>query len=199
MVLFKVMEKGMEVNGATIMSVVDGLGVFTNIAKKILSDNGLEEVVPDFEHWYSQQAWLNAFQTISDKIGPNTLYQIGLKIPENAEFPPDIDNIEKALASIDVAYHMNHRNVNGDVLFDPSRPSEEIMLEGIGHYHFKKGVEENQAILTCENPYPCDFDRGIITTMARRFEPRAKVKHDASKPCRKTGGASCTYTVSWVS
>ena len=197
MVSFKAMEEGMEVNGGTIMSVVDGLGVFSHNARKILKNNGLEEVVPDFEHWYPQQAWLNAFYTISEKVGPNSLYQIGRKIPENAKFPPEIDDVEKALASIDVAYHMNHRNAKGEILFDPSRPPEQIMLEGIGHYNYQKVEGANKAILTCPNPYPCDFDRGIITTMARRFEARASVKHDDSQPCRKKGAESCTYIVEW--
>ena len=114
---YVVFEEGMEVNGGTIMAVVDGLGTFTLIAQKILAENKLSDIKADFEHWYSQQDWLNAFKTISEKVGINTLYEIGRKIPENAEFPPEIDNIEKALASIDVAYHMNHRNAKGEILF----------------------------------------------------------------------------------
>ena len=194
---FVAFEKGIEVNGGTIIVVVEGLGAFTQIAHKILDENGLTDIKADFEHWYSQQDWLNAFKTISEKVGIHTLFQIGRKIPENAEFPPEIDSIEKALASIDVAYHMNHRNAQGEILFDPTRPSERIMLEGIGHYHYKKVDDERKAIMTCENPYPCDFDRGIIIAMSRRFELSAKVIHDDSKPCRKNGASSCTYIVEW--
>ena len=29
--------------------------------------------------------------------------------------------------------------------------------------------EKSNALMVCENPYPCHFDRGIITTMARRL------------------------------
>ncbi len=92
---------------------------------------------------------------------------------------------------------MNHRNAKGEILFDPTRPSEKIMLEGIGHYHYKKVDDEQKAILTCENPYPCDFDRGIIFAMGRRFDLNAKVIHDDSKPCRKKGASSCTYIADW--
>jgi len=41
---------------------------------------------------------LDTFREIADQVGPNTLYQIGVRIPENAAFPPEIDSIEKALA-----------------------------------------------------------------------------------------------------
>jgi hypothetical protein len=43
---------------------------------------------------------------------------IGKSIPENAQFPPEINSIEAGLQAIDVAYHMNHR-IDGKPLFDP--------------------------------------------------------------------------------
>jgi hypothetical protein len=51
--------------------------------------------------------------------------------------------------------------------------------------------------LICENPYPCDLDRGIVEAMARRFEPAAMVFHDTKSLCRKAGGESCTFHVEW--
>jgi len=42
------------------------------------------------------------------------LFSIGNRIPENAQFPSDIYNIEKALQGIDVAYHMN-QHVSGEL------------------------------------------------------------------------------------
>ena len=69
----------------------------------------------------------------------------------------------------------------------------------IGHYNHKS-YGPNKATIECANPYPCDFDRGIIEAMATRFKPNGaivKVQHDASKPCRKNGADSCTYQVSW--
>ena len=69
----------------------------------------------------------------------------------------------------------------------------------IGHYNFK-AEGRNKATLVCANPYPCDFDRGIIVAMARRFGPKAgsvRVVHDDTQPCRKKGEESCTYHVAW--
>jgi hypothetical protein len=194
MAQFKAFAQGVDVNGESVFSVVEGMGTFKAKAFDILSKNGISQ--PKAGEWYSQQAWLNGFREISETVGASTLFLIGKKIPENAQFPPDIDNIEKALQSIDVAYHMNHR-LAGELLFNPLTGS---MKEGIGHYVYVK-MSEKKAKIICNNPYPCDFDRGIIEAMAKRFKPFeslfAKVAHDDAAPCRKKGADSCTYFVEW--
>ncbi len=179
MAQFKAFSPKVEVNGQTVLSVVDGMGAYKATALDILKQNGIDNPQPN--HFYSQQAWLDSFKKIAEHFGPSTLLIIGKKIPENATFPPQIDSIEKALAAIDIAYHMNHRG--GE----------------IGHYQFT--VTGNQTgKMVCNNPYPCDFDRGIITAMAVRFAPKdtnPKVTHDDSQPCRKKGANTCTYLITW--
>ena len=180
MAQYKALAPGVEVNGETVLSVIDGMGSFKAQAVKILAENGISHPQPG--HWYLQQAWLNAFKFIAEKIGPNTLYTIGRKIPENARFPPDIDTIGKGLSAIDVAYHMNHRG--GE----------------IGSYKLTD-ISHRSATMICNNPYPCDFDWGIIEAIARKFKPAESllvmVKHDDSAPCRKKGASSCSYLISW--
>ncbi len=179
MAMFKTYDAKVEVNGETVLSIVDGMGTFKERALKILAESGITNPVQG--KWYPQQAWLDAFRKISDQIGPNTLYRIGYKIPENAKFPPQIDTVDRALASIDVAFHMNHRN--GE----------------IGHYNYEK-TGENTGRMVCPNPYPCDFDRGIIESMAQKFMPNGRVlivDHDKNAPCRKKGDETCTYLISW--
>jgi hypothetical protein len=168
-----------EVNGETVYAIVDGMGVFKTKALKILEDQGIVDPKPG--QWYSQQAWLNAFKTISEHIGSSVLSSIGQRIPENAKFPPDIDDIHKALSVIDVAYQMNHRN--GE----------------IGHYIYEK-TGERSAKLTCTNPYPDEFDKGIIIAMAKKFRSTVfnlAVDIDKSQPVRMRGGDSTTFNVSW--
>ncbi len=169
-----------QVNGETVLAVVDGMGVAKEKALAILADNNIHS--PNWDMWYLQQNWLNAFKDISETLGPDTLHAIGLKIPENAKFPKEIDTIEKALRAIDVAYHMNHRN--GE----------------IGTYGFQS-TGPRSAKMVCRNPYPCAFDRGIIEAMARRFQPAnspaVSVRHDDSAPCRQEGADSCAYLVQW--
>ncbi len=177
---FKAIDPRVEVNGQSILSILKGMASFQKSAVQILARHGLTDIKPD--GWYNQQAFLDSFKEIYEKIGESTIHAIGLKIPESAQFPPSIKTIEDALKSIDVAYHLNHRQ--GE----------------IGHYLFTK-TGEKSARLVCGNPYPCDFDRGIIEAMAQRFKPAdaflVQVQHDDTKPCRKQGADSCTYNISW--
>ncbi|HEX9059938.1 MAG TPA: hypothetical protein VF941_07145 [Clostridia bacterium] len=180
MAQFKAFSSSVEVNGETVLSVVNGVGAFKRQALDILIRNGIND--PKAGQWYPQQSWLNAFKEIAEKIGPKSLFSIGKAIPANANFPPDINTIEKALSSIDVAYHMNHKG--GE----------------IGHYKFVK-TEGNTGKMICNNPYPCEFDMGIIEAMAQKFKPAdsvmAFVEQDDSQPCRKKGAESCTYLITW--
>ena len=195
---FKAFESGIEVNGQTVFSVVDGMGRYKSISGRILSDVGIGSMSGgdyqiEMDGWYSHDAWLKALEQITSEVGESTLNQIGLKIPENAQFPPWVKDIDSAIKSIDIAYHMNHRK--GDkVLFDPDTGE---IAEGIGHYGYERVEGQKKIISVCNNPYPCSFDIGIVTTMAKKFEPGAFVVHDKSAPCRKDGADSCTYVISW--
>lgn len=192
MAQFKALNPEMEVNGQTVLSIVNGLGEMKSMGLRILKRNNIHD--PEPHNWYSQQDWLNAFKYFAEKVGPNTLFLIGNSIPENADFPADIDNIEKALPSLDIAYHMNHR-LNGEQLFNPENGQ---MKEGIGHYLHKK-IDDNKAEIICDNPYPCDFDMGIIDAIAKKFKydgSFTKVVH-AYGSCRKNGDDHCRYVVSW--
>lgn len=196
---FVAFEPGIEVNGQTVNSVVDGFRVFSQLASQFLAAEGIGDTGPDGQHrviaegWYSQEGWLRAFKKISDGVGQSVLYQIGLAIPRNAIFPPWVNDVHSAVKSIDVAYHMNHRK-GGRIMFNPDNGE---LLDGIGHYGYEAAANAKKIISVCENPYPCAFDKGIITAMARRFEKNARVEHDDSKPCRHQGAESCTYVVAW--
>jgi hypothetical protein len=179
MAQYRAFSNNVLVNGQTVLSVVKGMAAFSQTATDILARHGIN--APEPGGWYPQQAWLDAFQEIAKSIGPRTLYQIGASIPASAKFPPGIDSVEKALEVIDAAYHMNHRG--GE----------------IGHYTFKK-TGARQCSMECRNPYPCEFDSGLIQAMVKRFVPAGvtpKIVHEASQPCRSKQGDSCTFAISW--
>jgi hypothetical protein len=196
---YEAFEKGIEVNGQTVWAIVDGFRAFSMMASEFLlaekigekGQNGVAVVRPDA--WYSQEAWLRVFKKIGTSVGEAVLFQIGLSIPRNAKFPPWVIDVHSAVKSIDIAYHMNHRK-QGKEMFDPA---DGTMLEGIGHYGYEGAADGRHIISVCKNPYPCSFDRGIITTMAQKFAPIAQVVHDDSKPCRRKGADNCTYIVTW--
>ena len=191
---YKAINQNVEVNGQTILSFVDALGSMRDIGFKILAEKGIDN--PQKGEWYPQQKWLDAFTHISNVADSSTLYEIGSAIFGNAEFPPEISNIHEALASIDVAYHLNHR-LDGEALFDEKTKEKK---EGIGNYRYKS-IDEEKVEILCDNPYPCDFDRGIIYSMAKRFKPTSayfvKVEHNKESSCREKGDKQCSYIVSW--
>jgi hypothetical protein len=181
MAQFIAFDPNVEVNGQTILSVVKAISIGQDSRLAVLKKQG---ITPEEGKWYKQQAWLDAFKEISNELGEKTLFVIGKAIPENAIFPPQIDNLQKALAAIDVAYHMNHRNGK------------------IGNYTLKQYDEKKrEAVMVCNNPYPSEFDRGIISTMLRRFKPKDSIKYDVlvdlSAESRVKGDESCTYLVQW--
>lgn len=193
MVQFNAFEKGIRVSGQAILSVVEGIKDKKWEGYKILDDNNISDPQPG--EWYAQQDWLNSFKVIAKKIKKDALYQIGKMIPETAIWPSHVKDIHSALASIDVAYHMNHEKA-GKVMFDAKTGKIE---DGIGHYTYKK-IGPKKAMMICNNPYPCNFDLGIIEAVAYKFKKEKdtiKVVHDYSRPCRNKGKDSCTYIVTW--
>ncbi|MFC7081641.1 hypothetical protein [Halorussus caseinilyticus] len=146
--------------------------------QETLAENGIDEPEPD--EWYPQQAYLDAFESIVDSVGSRTVTNVGKKIPENADWPPGIDSVAGGLESINEAYQMNHRN--GD----------------IGYYAFEKEGDSEGKVF-CKNPYPCDFDRGIVTAVVEEFSPEDALVgvEEVSDQCRASGGNECIYQVSW--
>jgi hypothetical protein len=71
------------------------------------------------------------------------------------------------------------------------------MREGIGHYGCEPVPGKNEIVSVCDNPYPCAFNRGILTEMAFKFKPEAKIIHDDSQACLKNGADSCTFRIFW--
>jgi len=195
---FKPFEPGIEVFGASIDAIVDAFKLFPSIALKRLVNAGIgsmrgKDVVVNRDTWYPQANWLSVFEGIASEVGPRALVQIGQHVPKHAPFPPSINDIHGAMGSMDAAYHMNHRK-GGRVMFDPATGQ---MLSGIGNYGYAPVPRERRIISVCENPYPCDFDRGIITALAARFERGSRVTHDDSAPCRKNGADSCKFIIAW--
>lgn len=180
---FVAYNKEVEVNGQTIQSFIKGVTPqFRQKVLQILANNGISN--PEKLIWYNQQEWLNAFKQIYDTIGSHTLFSIGKAIPDSATFPENIITLKDALESIDIAYHDNHRD--GE----------------IGYYRLTEFNEiERKAVMVCQNPYPCPFDRGIITSIVRKFKPVDSLNHevelDSNKENRLDGAESSTYLINW--
>jgi hypothetical protein len=194
MAQFKSYEPGIEILGKDLVAPLEGMGAFRKMADSILASTGLTNIVADDSHWYPLQWYLDAFKIIAEKTGESTLFQIGKKVMATAQLPP-MDSVEAALGLMDIAYHMNYRNAKGQILFDPTRKPS--LQEGIGHYACRLVPGERKALMICSSPFPCAYDRGIVTEFAQHYQAQAKVIHDDAAGCRKNGTDSCQYMVTW--
>lgn len=194
---YRAFAPNIEALGAGIMAAFGGFGPLRSIVERMLCRDGLVDCAApgagiETDAWYAQQAWLDALQEIDQLYGTAILFNIGAEIPNNAVFPSLAIDVHTAVASIDVAYHLNHRRA-GTIMYDPQTKQ---MLEGIGHYGYER-LGDTHILSTCLTPYPCEFDLGIVATMARRFEPRTIVEHVGAE-CRRHGAQACTYSLRWV-
>lgn len=169
-------DPNVETKGAAIMSTIAGLG---DEAIPILEGFNLYPIDP--ENWYSQQTFLNALKQFSDTNYMNEV-AIGMKIPDHAAWPPSITTVHDALESINVAYQMNHRGGK------------------IGGYYYTKTGDQSGTMIG-ENPYPSDFDYGLIYRVVQKFrDPSSRkilVIRDEDQPTRQKGADSCTYHIEW--
>lgn len=180
---YETFDPAAEVHGQTILTVIDdALARFSeeyrDMAHDALAENGVADPAPD--EWYPQQSWLNTFEAIASELEPHILDRLGEQIPDAAEWPTDIADVEDGLAAIDDAYRLNHRG--GD----------------IGYYRFHP-IDDQTGEVRCRNPYPCPFDRGLIRAVARRNAPVESFVfvEERGDECRRDGADTCTYTVSW--
>jgi hypothetical protein len=169
-----------EVYGRSVQALVNAMEFLKLKAQRVLASHGIQTLEP--EQWYPMKSVLESFEDILKQVGPHTTRAIGHAVPKNAAFPPHIDSFESALQSLDQAYRMNHRGT-GD----------------IGSYRFLPGLNRT-ATVVCDNPYPCEFDQGIMEALYDRFPPkgsfRMRIDHEGSS-CRAKGAHACTYVLKW--
>ncbi|WXA97861.1 serine/threonine protein kinase [Pendulispora brunnea] len=190
-----------EINAQNVMTMVFTVfRLVPRIAYRILANHGLgtmrarcDEFLPDGRTWWPLATYLEVLWEIGQTVGPAKVSDIGRRVPDIAPLRKDTADIRHALGQIDVLYHLYHRK-NGHLMFDPIAAR---MTEGIGHYGHHPHPFEKRMTMFCDNPYPCEFDRGLLLGFAARVEPLAFVQHDATAPCRKHGAPGCTYTITW--
>lgn len=183
MAQYEAFDPDVEVHGQTILTVMDGaLARFSEeyrrTAREALAENGVVDPAPDA--WYPQQAWLDTFEVIAEELEPHILDRLGEQTYRAADWPADVSDVEEGLHSIDAAYRRNHRG------------------DDIGSYRFERAGDRTGEV-TCENPYPCPFDRGLIRAVTREFAPVESFVfvEEPGDRCRRDGDAACRYRVSW--
>ena len=177
--LFQASSPGDQVLGASIQAYIGALGFYSRRGMQVLADQGITELKADV--WYPWQAYLNAQRFVFEQVGPNTVGRIGRRLVEEAEFPPEIDGVHAALATLDHDYRQRHRG------------------KDIGSFTYERTGERSGKV-TIRNPYPCELDRHVVEALCRRFRPAdslaVHVKHEDG--CRNDGAAdACVLELRW--
>ncbi|AHB41572.1 hypothetical protein P148_SR1C00001G0782 [candidate division SR1 bacterium RAAC1_SR1_1] len=174
MTKFKASSKDVQVNGETILAFVNAVASSKNSKLEVLKKKGISDPAPG--KWYSQQAWLDAFEAINQSLGPVNMKMIGKAIPKNAKFPP-IKNLKEAYELLDQAYHSNHRG--GE----------------IGYYKLiSYDANAKMLQMECNTPYPESFDEGIILGLFDMFKPTGAFMARVKQTPKTTG---ILYTMNW--
>lgn len=179
---FYTWDENVEVTGATILSLVDAMGEYQAIGLAYLKRCGIDDL--ERKEWYSYKSYMNALRLIYEKVGESTLYLIGTRIPKNAVWSPDIETLEQALDTLDIAYQENHRG--GD----------------IGYFKFTK-TDKDKGVMECKKTYGTPVDKGVIVALTRIFDPAefsyntTSVELDESKPNRRTGADTNYFLIHW--
>ncbi len=136
------------------------------------------------KQWFSQQIELDILKALSENNSFLDMVSIGMKIPDVADFPP---------ASAEVSVH--------EVL-EGVRDAYESAVRGpnTGSYEYTK-LGDRKGRMVCNNPYPSDFDYGLIYRIVQKYRPddseHVLVVRDESVQNRRTGGDTCIYDISW--
>jgi hypothetical protein len=176
--LFQASSPTDEISGASIQAYVHALGLSQRRGLQVLAEHGISNVSPDA--WYSWQAYLNAQRAIYEDVGPNTVGRIGRMLVEESSFPPEIDTVHAALASLNDDYLLRHRGRDvGGFLYTPK--------------------DERSGRMIIRNPYPCQLDWQVVEALCRRFRPKNSLavylSHDGE--CRNDGAEQCEIDVRW--
>lgn len=171
-----------EARGTILLALLEALKAlgWANEAARLFLEARLREPLHR-DHWYPLDLCLDCLADARDRFGEQGLRAVGRLIPAMAVFPPEVRTLDRALRTLDIAYHLNHRG--GEV----------------GNYlHQSLGV--GQSLLHCSNPYGCAFDLGILEGLSRRFLPPGtpvEISHQHARTCRDLGAESCIYRLNW--
>jgi hypothetical protein len=162
------------VRAANVRATLDAFSLVPSLGRRIIAKHklNLEDLTAD--KFVLVQSWLDALKEIQEAVGIGLVREVGARIIQNADFPPEFSSVEAILRSLDAIYYMNHR---GDV----------------GHYHFERLGED--MIIRCDTPYPRHFEWGLIEGICRNRAATGERYLVSFKPGAVGVDVTCTLTV----
>ena len=171
---------GIEVEGRVISTLIASVEVVRPEVQRILAAHGISAASP--RPWYPLEDVLRCVADVQERVGLVTLRAVGQQVPRHTAYPPQLTTFPMALFHMNAAYQRNHRGPGN-----------------IGGYHHEP-VDGESARMRCDNPYPCEFNQGVLEGLHARFAARGarrlRIEHDPAS-CRTQGGSSCLYHLKW--
>ncbi|MDD4964850.1 MAG: hypothetical protein PHI11_13125 [Gallionella sp.] len=183
MAQFIAFEKDAEVAGHAILTCLNCFPeYFRADVERLLKEKNIVDIAPI--KWFNLQNYLDVLKEVSTRYGANTLFNVGVAIGEGAPSSPET-TLQSALAAWDALYRSHHHNA---------------YLGYIKLLSFDN--QAKKAVVEVKTPYPCHFERGLATALARKFKPQdagfIDVQLDKSKPSRLDGADSSFYVIYWI-
>ena len=184
-----------ETHGGALLNVLRSSGEVADLARRLIDAAGVSLPGPGSKALPTGSRWIRT-STFSSKSGA----RLGAP-PCSRSVPPypstrcsrrTSTGSRRRCRAWTSAYHLNHRR-DGVVMYDPTTRTT---LEGIGHYR-RRDLGAHGVVCESTSVYPCPFDLGLVTGLARRFEASAAVTHAAGDACRARGADACAYVVWW--
>jgi hypothetical protein len=164
------------VRAANVRSTLDAFHLVPSVGRRLVEAHrlNLSDLRPD--NFVLVQRWLDVLKEIQVEVGAGVVQQVGARIIENAEFPPQLGGVETVLLALDEIYHLNHR---GEV----------------GHYVASRRGD-GAVVVRCETPYPRHFERGLVEGICRNAHAARGRTYQVDYEDGPPGGeVTCTLTV----
>lgn len=171
------------VSGSIVCTLVASICDKNNEVAEILTAHELDNPRPDA--WYSLQGYLQVLQAISQKMGPHWLFNLGKNILEQTQIPAH--DLQEALQYIESLHqHETETDATGERTY---------------YKLLSYSEDRKEAHVECRNPFPCYFDRGVLTSVFRNFQrgdvQSVHVALDNHLPSRLAGAHVSYYTILW--
>ncbi|MGD1843364.1 MAG: hypothetical protein ACFB0B_21095 [Thermonemataceae bacterium] len=183
---FQIFDPKAETTGTTIAALIDAMGEFRSIGLAYLQKHEIDSPAPG--KWHPLTNYMAALRLIHEKLGENTLFLVGTRLFKNA-WPEEMQgefSFEQVLGMLNQAYQQNHRNgYAGEIIYN------------------QKDDYSGEVIF--DRTYCTAFDRGLLVSLSRVFEPEryssidaeVEITLDETKPSRKSGGYKNHFHVTW--
>jgi hypothetical protein len=167
------------------------------LASHFMSKEGLGSLAGDgtlrFDPaaWYPVPAFVRAAHRLVEELGPRATFYVGRFKREGA--------LGRSADILEVLRYLD-RNYLQELRWRglPISEAGPDVLHAVGGYACELRGPTDVAV-TVSGPWPCPFDRALVSGVILRVRPDAAIEHDTSDACRARGAPACLYRVGWRS